>query len=139
MKFRWCIRGFAIALLTFCLSVWGWSYFYYVHIAYKSYEVETYTGGVKFRVDNIEGSASWWFDHGHRPLLSLSNLMNNANWRFLGFAYQNWSSPPRMIRDIAIPFWFPSLLSGGLLWFMWRQTRVEMAGRGFPVEVVQAK
>jgi len=36
--------------------------------------------------------------------------------------------------EFGIPLWFPTTLSAGLLWLVWRKTRQAAKGRAFPVE-----
>ncbi|MCL2639467.1 MAG: hypothetical protein FWD53_01345 [Phycisphaerales bacterium] len=142
MTFRWLIRSFTIALLTLCLGLWAWSYFRYFSIAYnpspgKCHFMDTYTGGVLFGSTNgIDWSPPGWrLTHNHhvQPLLELP-----VGKRFLNFGYfRQGSTPANTVWGLGIPFWFPSLLFTGLLWFVWRQTRPKPAWRGFPVEVTQ--
>jgi len=132
MKFRWFIRSFAITLLTLCLGVWAWSYFQYFAIDYgsnnQSYGVETYMGGVGFRsyFQSIPpmDPPSWRFAYG-RDACSLSDF--SAAKRFMGFTYFETPDDDMvggpMYSGVGIPFWFLSLLSAGLLWLVWRQTR----------------
>jgi len=142
MKFRWLIRGFAIALLTLCLSCWGWSYLHSVNIEYdvllrRHYWLKTHIGGIHFGfADHLTFSRGWRFTHHGAFLLpedpSYARLWGMPSGkRFLGFYYDRGIGGHLFI---AIPFWFPSLLSAGLLWFAWRKTRPKM-WRGFPVEV----
>jgi len=158
MKLRWCIRGFAVALLTLCLSVWGWSYFHHFSIEYRpslgeSYRVEIYKGKVVFGFTEVNDgpSSGWRFEHRciergriiGMELLVTQLLYTDREFlavdrRFLGFAYFKRTNPIQ-IWGVGIPFWFISLLLAGLVWFVWRRTRGEMAGRGFPVEVTQNK
>jgi len=141
MKLRWLLRIFAIALLTLCLSVWIWSYFRSLSIGYcpslgKSYWVDTHMGGAFLSSSGgIWSSPGWRFQHIHHafPLSEVSELLDFKS--FLGFGYFHVADT---VWGVAIPFWFPSLLSAALLWFVWRQTRPKTAGRGFPVEVTQA-
>jgi len=146
MKFRWLIRSFAIALLTLCLNVLAWSYFYQFCTWYgpshdKHYSVGTYMGGVGFGVVTHGSLPKGWSFSYDRPAHSLSDI---TDIRFLGFVYFDWALDPTRSglatgRGFCIPFWFLSLLSAGLLWFVWRRTRTKTAGRGFPVEVTQSK
>ena len=148
MKLRWFIRAFAIALLTLCVSGWGGSYFYGGFISYTSrghsyitYSINTHMGGVRFYY-NDHGrpgwpSPGWEVEHG-RSALSFDDC--SWDWRFLGIGYHYFDFAPYsrgISHCIGIPFWFPSLLSAGLLWFVWRKTRMKDVGRGFPVEVTQ--
>ena|GEM_PF-2213164 len=143
MILRWLIRSFAIALLTFCLSLWGWSYFYSFHISYapslgKTYLVHTYMGGVAFGfLSHTAGTSPGWFFGCDREALPLSDISGIR--QFLGFGYFQWPIVPTgpTSRGFCIPFWFPSLLFAGLLWFVWRQTRQKI-GRGFPVELTNS-
>jgi len=145
MTLRWLIRGSAIALLTLCLSLWGWSYFhsflfYCGSLLGKSYEVETYMGGAFFGYDSFATPSSARRFEYHRNAYPWSGYPVDK-W-FLGFTYYEppyMSYTPGMCFRIGIPFWFPSLLSAGLLWFVWWQTRPKSAWRGFPVEVTQPK
>ena len=146
MKLRWCIRGFAIALLTLCLSLWAWSYFRHLSIEYKLFSGQTcwvnlHKGGFAFGFENYFGRLpppsfrdwlSWdWTFHYAREACSLPFK------NFLGFVCRMRASNKSWW--VAIPFWFSSLLSAGLLWFVWRQTREKIAWRGFPVEMTQNK
>jgi len=139
MTFRWLIRSFAIALLTLCLSVWTWSYFRSIYREYcssfpKAYVVQTHMGGASFHFGDVHASRSrplptgWYYYYLKvQPLPSFP-----GDIRFLGFAYCEFNGRSWLI---GIPFWFPSLLSAGLLWLVWRLTRPKFTGQGFPVEV----
>ncbi|MCL2639464.1 MAG: hypothetical protein FWD53_01330 [Phycisphaerales bacterium] len=135
MTLRWPLRSFALTLLTLCLSSWAWSYFLSFYIGYvssslgRAYWITTYTGGVLLSADRVGLSELGWqfgYDRDARSWESAE--------RFLGFAYQSWPSSIGAPWYVGIPFWFPSLLSAVLLWFIWRQTRPKTEGRGFPVE-----
>jgi len=140
MTTRWLIRGSAIALLTFCVSVWAWSYFHSLFIACnpsvgKSCFVQIYTGGVALATTNgIDGSPPGWRFEYDREAYSFDNAFVRYDKQFLGFTYYKQGV---MVRAFGIPLWFPCYLSAGLLWFVWWQTRPKIARRGFPVEITQ--
>jgi hypothetical protein len=63
-------------------------------------------------------------------------------FHFLGFAYEPYGPPFRSLSFVwvRIPLWFPTLVSGGLLWLVWRKTRPRYKpGTGFPVEPASAR
>jgi len=138
MKLRWLIRTFAIALLTLCLSLWAWSYFYSFSVRYKSCWVETCMGGVHMGFGDMSRFSPGWRFQYDRDVYSLGELVGSRS--FLGFACL-WQEYAHIgtVSVLVIPFWFSSLLSAGLLWFVWRQTRPKSTGRGFPVEITQPK
>jgi len=139
MTLRWIVRGFAIALLTLCLSLWVWSYLRYFYASYspsanKSYSVDTYMGGVRFSSHDATWPWSppgWEFGHirGAYPF-SQTGLR-----QLMGFGYPGFVVSTSTFWEFSVPFWFPSLLSAGLLWFVWWRTRAAREGRGFPVEI----
>ena len=142
MVLRWLIRGSTIALLTLCLSLWVGSYFRCVLVQStpsfgKTYLVNTYMGGAAFCFvnHNSNNMAVWHFEYG--PEVWPSSDKPTDGRQFLGFTYfycSIISSSTMTYKGFCIPFWFPSLLSAALLWFVWRQTRL-IEWRGFPVEV----
>jgi hypothetical protein len=53
---------------------------------------------------------------------------------FLGFSF-GWVS---VFHGIRVPYWFLILVFAGVLWFVWRKTRVRPEeARGFPVEAAK--
>ena len=143
MNLRWLIRGSAIALLTLCLSLWGWSYFYRFYISYapslgKPYLVDTHMGGVAFGFLFPGATSPGWYFGYDRDAFPLSDIPGNR--QFLGFAYFHWPTVSIGVttRGFCIPFWFPSLLFAGLLWFVWRHTPPKPAAQGFPVEMTNS-
>jgi len=142
MVLRWVIRGSAIALLTLCLSLWGWSYFYELSVRNTPYfngvpwvcDFDMYAGSVFFKLtNNAWGGNEFRFERYPSSWLGLRHAK-----LFPGFAYHSTRHPIHTIvieRELEVPFWLPSLFLGGLVWFVWRQTRVKREGRGFPVEI----
>jgi hypothetical protein len=137
---RWLIRALALTLLTLCAVAWVGSYSKMVGYNYAAknwYSVIWANGRVSFAVVdaakpgfNVKPppkgssftirapSALYWDYYGRL-----------AEYQFVGFvAHRGYDS------YIIIPLWFPTLLSAALLWLVWRKTRPNYNGRGFPVE-----
>ena len=119
---RSIIRGLAIALLTLCVTAWVGSY---------------------CRIISL--------DHGLSPdrivmeinrgrfVLDWSALFLSGNWQ-VTVGETDVNPQPGLLGfflcgvGFFMPLWFPTTLSAGLLWLVWRKTRPKYTGKGFPVE-----
>ena len=139
MRRRWIIRIGSIFLLLLCLSAWAWSLAYSERLAYVSdhsqdciIDIEAGKiflgrnwGWVETRGWNYQHLQAEWDDE-----------LESAGRRWLGF--QVFTSPPPVYGGmgsfVKIPFWFPTAICTGLLWFVWRITRPQFKGRAFPID-----
>ena len=69
-----------------------------------------------------------------KPITDSLFVVAFKNYHVLGFYITNLKD----VKQISIPFYFPTTISAALLWFAWRKTRLPVKGRAFPVEVKQA-
>jgi hypothetical protein len=71
---------------------------------------------------------------------SFEQFYRDSPYHGLGFAFEpQFPHGPAAIgltgSFLFIPLWFPTLISAGLLWLVWRKTRKTYPGGGFPVEI----
>jgi hypothetical protein len=141
MKKRRFIRGFFIALLTLCVAAWVASYLQGLRIEYVGNGWYTaLIGGGRFGLLLTLGNGTPATGPGVRPGWEIvANLDYRNYWLMwdgtadvhgLGFAYFHHKALWR----ISMPLWFPTLLSAALLVLVWRKTRPQYNGKGFPIE-----
>ena len=80
----------------------------------------------------------WWCGPNARPTdwvaITVDHYYANARYRGLGFSFN-----PAPLQTASIPAWFPTLLAGLVLGFVWRNTGRKSARRAFPVEPTSAQ
>jgi hypothetical protein len=142
---RWIIRSLCIALLTLCATVWVGSYWQALHLARaingRVLCLSISTGVICiFRTDSTGGWTDGWLSYmaspNKREVDWTSDCYGRARYRLAGFAIDPLLSPVAegLGLWLTIPLWFPTTLSAGLLWLVWRKTRPKYTGKGFPVE-----
>ena len=140
MKKRWLIRSIFMGLLTLCVTAWVGSFCWEIevyHYGERRVGAGIYWGRVcAFWVEVAGDDPKWGV-----VCIPASNL-SEGRWSDKDdfFDKFNWcgfcvAGPP--LNQATIPFWFPTLLSALLLWFVWRKTKAKP--RGSPVEVAGAK
>jgi len=146
MKRRWIIRSFFIALLGLCVSAWIATFYRTLSAVYN--DIPTVSIG------STRGNL-WMFyfsmpspSHSHGLFLSILPFGMDRTYyeddlhHLIGFAWGSLNvmlPPDTPAKVLRIPFWFPTALSAGLLWFVWRKTRPKADGRAFPVELAAKK
>jgi hypothetical protein len=135
MRWRWIIRGFCLYLCALCVTAWGGSYWCGVGVQSAGMNWVRFAMARGRAVLCHEGSefpplTGWEFESFPPMFKDETDMDRQANFLFLGFSY---ARPPGY-RWVTVPLWFPTLLSGMLLWLVWRQTRRRHDGPGFPVE-----
>jgi hypothetical protein len=140
---RWIIRGLALALLTLCVTAWIGSYF---EIETVFYESKTEIWWASVAGGELELTHQHHGPGGSRKLMvphapydtiardGTRNAYRNTPYHLLGFAWQPRTAP-NPVQGVMIPLWFPTTLAAGFLWLIWRKTRPQYTGQGFPVEV----
>ena len=126
MTLRWTIRSLAIALLCLCITGWLLSYPFF-----RGHRIRT-SGHSEIWGCFAYGEIHLGWFASHNASNSLASSPNT--WLGFGFRMENDNTVPLTYWWGTIPFWFPTTLSAGLLWFVWRMTRAKLIGRGFPVE-----
>jgi hypothetical protein len=136
MHRRRIIRSLALALLMLCLTAWVGSHFRSVSFFYSRDAISGLVLDVKYGSLRIFTSGQMsvvsehfdWFFGSASPRLP-GELPART---YLGFG---WDSAPAVeSMTVLIPLWFPTTLSAGFLWLVWRKTRPNSTGKGFPVE-----
>jgi hypothetical protein len=130
---RWIIRSLALALLTLCLTAWVGSYWRRCDVQYKRNfwnDLTVNSGRIDFqRVPNeFEKVARLRFETNNPYDWGDSK---GFDYHFIGFGFLHF---PRSW-ELQFPLWFPTTLSAGCLWLVWRKSRPKYSGKGFPVEV----
>ncbi len=128
MIWRWIIRGLGIALLTLCMTAWVGSYWRDGYVGYRgtksNQDIMLMGGRICFGREKSAPMAvtGWYCGSNRRP----ERWMDWDN----RFEYQKEAR----YSAIYVPLWFPTLLSAGCLWLVWRKTRPKYSGKDFPVE-----
>lgn len=142
---RWIIRSLSLTLVLFVLTAWVASYWdtaTLVHYTPMGPDGSGQNGFLVIRTGHIsflrEGpllSADWHagltsntFTHWWVPQF-LDYYFADAKYRFLGFYFDIG-----ITQFVSLPLWFPTLLSAGLLWLIWRKTKPNPPGRAFPID-----
>jgi hypothetical protein len=136
MKRRWIIRSFFIGLLVLCVGGWVGSYWDAGEITYSGRNVwyAAFHWGklhLMWAYDPARANGGW--DAFTRPASADTDAALIAGYGghyYLGFFLK--IGPDE--NYVAIPFYFPTLISAALLWLVWRKTRPKAKGRAFPVE-----
>jgi hypothetical protein len=133
MFWRWIIRSFCLALSVICVGLWVTSF---GSLIFVNYSGKTWNrafvadGKIGFIGDNPLPAQFEGWSHGYADDRDFVVRDGRAKHHFLGFSYDrgpfDWY--------VAIPVYFPTLLSALLLWFVWRKTRAKGTGVGFPIE-----
>ena len=130
MLLRWIIRGLVIELLLLCVGGWVFSYqtgtqvsSLYTFYRHNGSEIQAVIKDGQVHLIKTVGSyhvimPKTWLGFGFRDSKFVSHT-SESYWCWWGI----------------IAFWFPTTLSVGLLWPIWRITRPTLIGRGFPVEI----
>jgi hypothetical protein len=139
---RWIIRGIAIAVLTLCVAAWVGSYFRWVAVCYgrdtHSWWLRQACGKLFFN-DQYRPPGypnEWYMQYGRCDAYNRDQtrgIYEKSAYHLMGFAWEPPASR-ELSQWIMIPLWFPTTLSAGLLWPVWRKTRPKYKGKGFPVE-----
>ena len=135
MKHRWIIRSFFVGLLLLFVGGWVGSY-KYSPPGYRSISPQWQWNCFGGRI------ALCWDKRNFRPRDPAEvyrgelPFIDPKGYELLGFdlRYSDWGKGLRSFY-LAIPLWFPTLLSAALLWLVWRKTRPKVKGRAFPVEL----
>ena len=140
---RWIIRGLTLTLLTLCVVAWVGSYWRCVSVNHwrnkTDVDVSIIAHGrlllhsAEFKTITTP-TARWSVGNLDAGRNDLKIFDRYSTFSFGGFALL-YGDPDRTInrlRGVSIPLWFPTLLSGMLLWFVWRKTKAKP--KGFPVE-----
>jgi hypothetical protein len=138
---RWLIRSLALTLLTLCVVVWVGSYRWYFVWKRDYIRGGGYCGRDSIEINFgqleisriLEGMAplgTKWGIYQHGPYGPMAFDYSHSTYHFAGFAF----TPTDGLQIIMVPFYFPTLLSAALLWLVWRKTKPNYNGKGFPVE-----
>jgi hypothetical protein len=139
------IRSLTLSLVLCCLTAWVasvWVTAILVHYVAVGGGATAQNGFLAIRTGQIsflrEGpllSANWQAGLTGNTFTSwwvpgcLNEYYAASTVRFLGFYFRNGSS-----LFVSIPLWFPTIVTGLLLWWAWRSTRGHAATGAFPVE-----
>jgi hypothetical protein len=138
---RWIIRSLAVALLTLCAAAWAGSYSERIDVVWGSqtafWKASLERAEFRFVYYRLGFTPGW--ELGHWRYDAAQDAMMRSGYErtpyhALGFAWQ-WDPAAELQLLVMIPLWFPTLLSAGCLWLVWRKTRPKYSGKGFPVEV----
>jgi len=146
MTRRWLIRSIFMLPILLCMVGWGWSESHGVAVVYvhrRLHFVECGTGSGRI----------WLFWVQADALRSPPGELSYRSWRgpvahpvlpgemaWLGFRFSHIEVVSYRERTVAVPYWFPLLLSALLLLLAWRTTRPHPGGaQGFPVELATRK
>ncbi len=126
---RWLIRSLVLTLLTLCVVAWVGSYWRSALVVHT---------GVKEKYSASLGGGLLWLEQHDTPPISnqgwyLGSLPRRVPWDWKLNLFENARGPDYV--GIFVPLWFPTILSAGCLWLVWRKTRPKYSGKGFPVEV----
>jgi len=157
---RWIIRSLFMLPILFCVVGWTWSYDYRLSITYvylygraepreARYEV-LFADSALFLCAESQRTgtqgcygAGWYFENTLNPVEDRSIWHPEAaNWS--GFGYWHDTDIFESIswrRDSGcVPFWFLTVFSTILLFFVWRKTRPKInPANAFPVEIINPK
>lgn len=131
------MRGVFLFICTLCVTAWVGSYWRTVVVVYDN--KDEYSAGLRWGRIVVE----WWYTAPGVPTMRMVGRLAEdwsgyapANSGWMGFVTYAavWKGTPSY-RLITVPLWCPTLLCCGLLWLVWRKTRLRGAGRAFPVEV----
>jgi hypothetical protein len=131
---RWLIRGSFMLPVLLCVVAWGWSYPFRERIAYagasgvQEWAIELGDGGLFLgRSWGCTEVPGWSYEHlGKDPFAS---DIYGAGFCLFGFQFFRSPVPPSGIGSfLIIPFWFPTVLSVMLLFFVWRRTKPKNGG-----------
>ena len=137
---RWLIRSLFIALWVICITAW----------------VGSYWRGAFFQCWRMALTDVFLLDGRLAIIRDDSLTPGEFGWKFVspytrsqaGFDWPQWDSHstyhcvgfswhrPSWGMYASVPLWFPTLLSGGVFWFVWRKSRVKGIGSGFPIEPI---
>jgi hypothetical protein len=137
---RWIIRGICIAQLMLCGAAWVGSYCveaiaFHTTLGHR-WTLLSDSGVVILICDKWTSLTPTYIGLDHGP------SHDNPNWyhtkaevehhMLIGF---HWGRNFYLETTwLCVPLWFPTILSAGLLWLVWRKTRPKYTGKGFPVE-----
>ena len=142
----WIIRSFFIGVLLVCVVVWVGSYFRSAGIAFNGAHrlaaLDADWGEVHITdvASARGGSVLSPFYCGQASPAPVQTWLKYMSYHFLGFAVMPYHDVRVLGRTFSwgeamFPLWFPALLSGLLLWFVWRMTRPKIPmERAFPLE-----
>jgi hypothetical protein len=148
MFWRWLVRGLALTLLTLCAVAYAGSDFQRLAFVWEqSLPRREWIGALGSgwlaleKHDIIDLSLPTPVNPGLRRTLFRDGAVfqraySGSTYHGFGFAYH--PDPSGLSHDnwyVIIPLWFPTLLSAGLLWLVWRKTRKPNPGVAFPVEI----
>ena len=140
---RWLIRAPFVAFAMICVGLWAASY-WRAGLLYCMWEDNAVTAacGSGRAVVHAEGygydlhpPVRWYMRIRETKYIVWQRFDDAAKYAIFGFSFarggqefhvHNWF--------ITIPLWFPTFLTGLVLWLIWRKTRRKYNGKAFPVE-----
>ena len=137
---RWLLRALTLTLLMLCVAAWVRSHTSYACVQYFGKSQALFLGG--------DSGWLWFGTYQRAPTIpiqwdlsflpasqdrSLQQYQSTA-WHWAGFALGGDIKITNF--TVWIPLWFPTLLSALLLVFVWRMTRPQSHGQGFPIDPV---
>jgi len=138
-----------LAVVFFLSSVAGWAIslnynLYIVHWGASYFDELSIENGRVLLFREESGLAKGWeVSHQRRLFFWFEGddlAYRSADVHFAGFAI-NWTydyAPPCQGWFVRIPLWFPTTLSAGLVWLIWRKTRGKYRGQAFPIEEIKS-
>jgi hypothetical protein len=125
--------------LAVCVAAWVASYWWnpmlFSSHSGLMWNFDLQCGGVEVSrviAQQAVGGTGWRQYHADEEAAEWS--YRSSTYRCGGFSY--WSRPsPGILSIVRIPLWLPTLLVGGISWFLWRGTRRKNVGGAFPIEV----
>ena len=131
------LRTFCILLTLSTLCLWAASYYRAVGVNQKGIWLATVEWGkIYFTACDGAGPASTWVWSTYRAGAEPSRTGYRNSHHFAGFGYfREDAGPPWGSQwGLYIPLWFPTVVSVGLLWLVWRPSKTIRAESAFPVQ-----
>lgn len=135
MKKRWLIRSLFIGLVVLCVVAWVGSLWRSLDIDHsgKTWDEMSVADGricIQEIVPDFPIMQGWHttFRSTHWNIWKSEDA--NSQYHLAGFSLHQSVK----IWAVTIPLWFPTLLSVGMLWLLWRKTKAKPIGHAFPIE-----
>jgi hypothetical protein len=143
------IRGLMLAMVLLCVAAWVGSYARMFGVTYQDrwlrsdpITLRVFGGYIEYShmplmifQGQVPRSSSWQWVFQTVDITKFQRYLRSFRFHFAGFAF--------VLNDrghsLAIPFYFPTILSALLLLFVWRKTKPTYNGKGFPVEPAKAE